>query len=87
MYNEIVIRKYVDVICLNDKNGNMKPLFLIWKESKKYPVLKVKEICPRASLKVGGTGLRYTCVFPPDMVRHLYYDRGKWYVEMNEHLN
>ena len=29
-----MIRKYVDVICLNDKGGNIKPLFLIWDEKK-----------------------------------------------------
>ena len=80
-------RKYVDVVCLNDKKGNMKPLFLIWNEDRKYPVIRVKEICPRSSLKTGGSGLRYTCVFAPNRTRHLFYDRGKWYVEMNEHIN
>ena len=44
------------------------------------------EICPRASLKVGGSGLRYTCVFEPNRIRHLYYDRSKWYVEMEDHV-
>ena len=29
-----MIRKYVDVICLNDKGGNIKPLFLIWDDQK-----------------------------------------------------
>lgn len=79
-------KKYVDVICLNDQAGNIKPLFLIWDNLYKIPILKVKEICPRASLKVGGSGLRYTCVFESNRVRHLYYDRGKWYVEMQEHM-
>ena len=77
-------RKYVDVICLNDQAGNVKPLFLIWNGEHKYPILKIKEICPRASLKVGGSGLRYTCLFAEDIVRHLYYDRGKWFVEMQD---
>ena len=81
-----MIRKYVDVICLNDKAGNMKPLYLLWDEEKKIPILSVKEICPRASLKTGGSGLRYTCMFSANRVRHLYYDRGKWYVEMQEHV-
>ena len=81
-----MIRKYVDVICLNDKGGNMKPLFLIWEDEKKIPIKKIKEICPRASLKVGGSGLRYTCVFEPNRIRYLYYDRGKWYVELNDHV-
>ena len=79
-------KKFVDVICLNDQAGNLKPLFLIWDNLYKIPIIKVKEICPRASLKVGGSGLRYTCVFEANRVRHLYYDRGKWYVEMQDHM-
>lgn len=79
-------KKFVDVICLNDQAGNLKPLFLIWDSIYKIPILKIKEICPRASLKVGGSGLRYTCVFESNRVRHLYYDRGKWYVEMQDHM-
>lgn len=79
-------KKFVDVICLNDQAGNLKPLYLIWDNLYKIPILKVKEICPRASLKVGGSGLRYTCVFDSNKVRHLYYDRGKWYVEMQDHM-
>lgn len=79
-------KKFVDVICLNDQAGNLKPLFLIWDNLYKIPIIKIKEICPRASLKVGGSGLRYTCVFESNRVRHLYYDRGKWYVEMQDHM-
>ena len=77
-----MIRKYVDVICLNDRGGNLKPLYLYWEDDQKIPILKVKNICPNASLKQGGTGLRYTCLFSNNQIRHLYYDRGKWYVEM-----
>ena len=76
-------KKYVDVICLNDKDGNMKPLFLIWEDFKKIPIIKIKEICPRASIKAGNSGLRYTCILQKDKVRHLNYDRGKWFVETN----
>ncbi|MBR2577865.1 MAG: hypothetical protein IKE38_02935 [Erysipelotrichaceae bacterium] len=79
-------RKYVDVICLNDQAGNIKPLYLIWNNDRKIPILKVKEICPRASLKVGGSGLRYTCLFDANRTRHLYYDRGKWFVEVNDNV-
>ena len=80
------MRKYVDVICLNDKNGNIKPLYLIWDDIKKIPILKIKEICPRAALKVGGSGLRYTCIFESNRVRHLYLDKGKWFVETNDRM-
>lgn len=81
-----MIRKYVDVICLNDKAGNIKPLYLIWDDIKKIPIIKIKQICPRASLKVGGSGLRYTCDFGSNKIRHLYFDRGKWFVELEDHV-
>ncbi len=77
-----MVRKYIDVICLNDKGGNLKPLYIIWDDYKRIPILRVKEIKPKASLKAGGSGLRYTCIFKTNKIRHLYYDRGKWYVEM-----
>ena len=77
-------RKYVDVICLNDRGGNLKPLFLIWKDDRKIPIRKIREITPCASLRSGGSGLRYTCLFAEDIIRHLYYDRGKWFVEMQD---
>jgi len=80
-------RKYVDVICLNDQGGNIKPLYLIWDDERKIPIIKVTEICPRASLKVGGSGLRYTCIFEHKQVKHLYYDRGKWFVELQDNYN
>lgn len=79
-------RKYVDVICLNDQAGNVKPLFLIWNDNRKIPIIKIKEICPRASLKVGGSGLRYTCVFDNNRIRHLFFDRGKWFVELQDNM-
>ncbi len=74
-------RKYVDVICLNDHEGNITPLFLIWDDNKKIPVTKVRDIAPRQALKSGGMGLRFTCIFGNNLEKHLYYDRGKWFVE------
>ena len=75
-------RKYVDVICLNDQLGNLKPLYLIWDDDKKIPIKKIKQICNRASLKAGGSGLRYTCDFGNGNIRHLYLDKGRWFVEL-----
>lgn len=79
-------KKFVDVICIHDQAGNIKPLYLIWDNNRKIPIIKIKEICPRASLKVGGSGLRYTCVFDGNIVRHMYLDRNKWYVEVQDHM-
>ena len=33
-----MVRKYIDVICLNDKGGNLKPLYIIWDDYKRIPI-------------------------------------------------
>ena len=81
-----MVRKYIDVICLNDKRGIIRPLYIIWDENRKIPIVKVKEIALNANLKVGGTGVRYTCLFDAGRIRHLYFDQGKWYVEQADHM-
>ena len=81
-----MVRKYIDVICLNDKRGLLKPLYIIWDENRKIPVVRIKEICFNATLRSGASGLRYTCLFEADRIRHLYYDPGKWYVEQSDHM-
>lgn len=81
-----MVRRYIDVICLNDKRGILKPLYIIWNDEKKIPIVKIKEVNFSNSLKRGGTGLRYTCLFKYDRIRHLYYDEGKWYVEQSDHM-
>ena len=73
-------RRYVDVICLNNQDGSIKPLFLLWDDSK-IPITKIIDISPRIALKGGGSGLRFTCIFEERLEKHLYYDRGKWFVE------
>ena len=81
-----MVRKYVDVICLNDKRGTVKPLYIIWDEHRKIPIVKIKEVCLNSNLKRGGSGVRYTCIFEADRIRHLYYDNGKWFVEQADHM-
>lgn len=79
-------KKFVDVICLNEKNGLLKPLFLLWDDDQKIEIKDVKQISPCASIRSGQTGLMYTCLFDANKVRHLFYDRGKWFVEVNDHV-
>ena len=81
-----MIKKYIDVVCLNDKNGTLKPLYIIWDDKKKIPILKVKDICPKVMLKTNETGLQYTCIFDSNREKHLYLDRGRWYVELYDNM-
>lgn len=86
MKNIKVTKRYVDVICLNNKYGDLRPLTLIWDENNRIPILGVKDVTPNAKLNLSSTGLRYTCIFKNNKEKHLYYDRGKWYVELAEHM-
>jgi len=79
-----MIKQYVDVICFIDKIGNVKPLFLVFNDKKKIPIIKVQDICIGNNLKKGTNGIRFTCLFDYNRLRHLYYEQGKWYVEAYE---
>ena len=75
-------KKFVDVICEMNQNGLVKPIYLIWEKNKRIPIIQIKEIKPKAQIEYGASGLRYTCIFSPNIEKHLYFDRGKWYVEL-----
>lgn len=79
-----MIRKYISVICLNNTNGDLTPLYVIWDGYRKIPVVKVKEVHPSVTVGQGDTGLTYTCLFENNRIRHLYYDRGRWFVKMEK---
>ena len=51
---------YVDVNEDHLSDGRIIPLSFLWEDGRRYLVDEVKDICPAASLKAGGVGLRYT---------------------------
>ena len=71
---------YVDVVCLCEKNGQVRPLYVVWDGNIKYQIDRITQIIPAASLKSGGMGLRYTCRFGTSM-RYLFFEEGKWFIE------
>ena len=74
-------RKYVSVVTLYDLSGDIHPLFVVWDNAVKYKVDKVLQKCPAASLKAGGAGMRYTCLFNGQR-RYLFLDQNKWFIEV-----
>jgi hypothetical protein len=76
---------YVDVIEIHDKNGVVTPLAIKWEDGRKYAVDKVLDIRKAASLKAGGTGLRYT-VRIGAAIRFMFLEeeRGlrRWFLEV-----
>ncbi len=74
------MKQFVDVICLYEKSGQIRPLYIVWDNKVKYQIDRVTQIIPAASLKSGGMGLRYTCRFGNNM-RYLFFEEGKWFIE------
>ena len=51
---------YVKVNAFVDTQGNVYPISFIWEDGCKYAIDKISEVRSAASLKAGGTGVRYS---------------------------
>ena len=73
---------YVKVIMIQDEEGNIQPLQIVWEDGKVFDVDKVVYRCRASSTKVGGTGMRYT-IRIRGKETFLYYseDENRWFVE------
>lgn len=82
---------YVDVVAMYNAEGTIMPLSFIWTDGTVFEIDKVLEVTRAASLKVGGTGLRYKVRFSNDdlevwnRVRYLFLEKGaspeRWFLE------
>ncbi|MDI9541171.1 MAG: hypothetical protein QM204_06905 [Bacillota bacterium] len=77
------MKQFVDVICLNQKTGQIRPLYILWENGIKYPIDKITQIIPAASLRSGGMGLRFTCKIGNNY-RYLFLEEGKWFIEKTQ---
>lgn len=79
---------YVPVVLHVSEDGKITPKQIkAGYEGEWVKVLKVKDSCRRASLRVGGVGIRYTCVVNLNDTQrdiYLYDEDGKWYVESDD---
>lgn len=71
---------YVKVIASFEIDGKIIPMSITWEDGSVYEIDKVIEILPRASLKVGGTGLRYSCRISGHET-YLFLEESRWFVE------
>ena len=75
------VKIYVDVDARFTKDGILRPTCIIWEDGHKYPIQRIRKCQRAASLKAGGTGIRYTIVIS-GKDRYLYYEENnKWFVE------
>ncbi len=74
---------YIDVIVLNTKDGQIKPLAIVWLNGVKYAIDKVSQISRAASTLAGGAGIRYTCQIQGKS-RYLFLEEDRWFIEKKE---
>lgn len=78
----MVHKVYVTVTAQFDTEGKMKPLSVQWEDGRTFEIDRVLDIHRAASLKAGGTGIRYQCRILGKET-YLWFDdsEGKWFVE------
>ncbi len=73
----------VEVVARFDREGGMRPMWLIWEDGRKFTVDRVKFI-ERAPSHVGAVlPVRYTCIIE-GRGRELFYEpeEMRWFVEI-----
>lgn len=71
-------KRYVDVVALMGKNGQLIPQAIIW-NNRVYPIDKIIKVRQTSSI-VGGSGILYECTIQKQ-VRHLFYEVNRWFIE------
>jgi hypothetical protein len=75
---------YVEVNENRMADGNLIPLSFVWEDGSRYDIDKIADVRPAASLKAGGTGMRYT-ILVGNRRAFLFYEqdagRGRWFME------
>ncbi|MCI5723737.1 MAG: hypothetical protein MR283_06985 [Erysipelotrichaceae bacterium] len=72
-------KRYVDVVVVQKKTGELRPLYLFWNDGKSYKIDRVVSHGRRASC-VGGCGMRFVCIIQ-GRCRNLYLEKDRWFVE------
>lgn len=66
---------------------NKRPLSIMWEDEEglqKFEIDRLIQVCERASLKVGGQGLRYTVQINGRQTYLWEEDDGRWFVEAKQ---
>ena len=73
-------KRYVEVTSHTDEDGVVRPLSITWYDGRVFPIDKILDARQAASLKVGGTGMRYL-VRIGRIETLLWYENPRWFVE------
>jgi hypothetical protein len=73
-------KRYVKVVSVTDEDGRITPVSVEWEDGHVYGIDRVLDVRHAASLKVGGTGIRYL-VRIGHTSTYLFHEDPRWYVE------
>ena len=73
-------KHYVEVVSRTDEDGAVMPLQVVWDDGRTFDIDRVLDVRQAASLKVGGTGMRYL-VRIGQRTTYLFYENPRWFVE------
>lgn len=74
------MKHYVDMIVRYTQDGQIIPLAVRWSPELLFEIDKVLDVRPAASLKAGGTGIRYLCRIQ-GKERFIWLEEDKWFVD------
>ena len=73
-------KRYVEVLSRTDEEGAVMPVSITWETGRVYEIDRVLDVRQAASLKVGGTGVRYL-VRIGSTTTYLFFENPRWFVE------
>lgn len=77
------MKKYVDMIVRYTEDGQIIPLAIRWSPEQLYEIDRVLDVRRAASLRAGGTGIRYLCRIQ-GKERYIWLEEDKWFVDAKE---
>ncbi len=73
-------KHYVEVVARTDEDGRVSPLSVTWEDGRVFEIDRIMDVRQAASLKVGGTGVRYL-VRIGQRTTYLFFENPRWFVE------
>ena len=71
---------YVQVTAVFHPDGRLMPVSFVWEDGRRYEIDRVLDVTRAASLKAGGTGMRYTCRVQ-GRETFLFLEEDRWFME------
>ena len=69
---------WVDVTARFDADGKITPLSITWEDGRLYEIDRILDVRRAASLKAGGSGIRYT-VRIGHTETYLFLEEDRWF--------